>query len=279
MFIIIPMIILILFLIKFLINKIECKLIFRPAILNIEEAFQIVENSEYHENLQNHVIKINSKESINLLYFINENSDKLILFSHGNAGHIYNRFNFIERFGEIASIIMFDYRGFGLSKGISTEKSANEDIYEVWNFIINKLKINPSNIILYGESLGCSISLHLVYTLIKLGKYLPGAIICQSGFYNLKELIKENYGYLLTFFIHSKFDNIKYIKKIKNKIPLLIIHSANDEMIHIKHAHKIIKEIGIIEDKLITISGLHNSPNFDKKAQKKIQEFISPQIK
>ena len=49
-------------------------------------------------------------------------SPALLLFCHGNAGNISHRVDNVRRLHEIGlSVLIFDYRGYGLSKGRITE--------------------------------------------------------------------------------------------------------------------------------------------------------------
>lgn len=264
---IIIFVVLLLFSIKIVINKLEHKVIFHPS--------QITDNDKHiqlDDNIVTYKINTNDDEQLDSIYYKNEESEKLIIFAHGNAGNMYNRLDFIDNFKDY-SVLMFDYRGYGNSTGIPSEMGIYTDIMSVWNYCIGQLNYNPSDIILYGESLGCSAVLWLGKSLKNLDE-LPSGIILQSGFYNLNEIISDVASKYLNYIIKSKFDNIKCITKINEKIPIMIIHSANDEMINIKHAYKLMEDGKINSDNLLVIEGDHNKPIISEEIWEKIYKFI-----
>ena len=145
----------------------------------------------------------------------------------------------------------------------------------MWDYSTDELKIDPSNIILFGESLGCSVVTWLGQELISKDKKLPKGIIIQSGFYSLKDIASDLFTKYITYLLKSKFENFKYIKKINNKIPLLIIHSLKDELININHSYKLIKECKIDREYLLIVDGIHSTPNYSDQEFTKLKNFIT----
>lgn len=264
--------IIILFCIKKLLNAIENKLIFFPTQITPSEIDNTI---KIDPSIVNYKINTIDEEIIDALFLKNINSNKLILYCHGNAGNIYNRIHLFDKFKDTSSIIMFDYRGYGLSTGTPSEKGVHNDVLAVWNYCIDKLEFEPNNITLYGCSLGCSIVLWLGKYLVKNEVILPNNIIVESGFYNLADMISTFYSSYLVSIVNSKFNNIKYIKKIGNKINILIIHSKDDETINVKHAYKLKKHGKIDDNNLLIITGSHNSPNINETIMYKIRSFIN----
>lgn len=259
--------ILIIIFVKIILYSIECKIIFQPS-KNINSLNFV------HNKFRNIQIKTIDGELIDLIHYINKDNNNLIIYAHGNAGNIYGRQHFIETYKEISSIIMFDYRGYGKSTGYPTEQGLHTDILSIWNYVTNELNFLSENIILYGESLGCSVVLWLGKKLVLKNETLPRCIILQSGFYNLKELISDISHSFISFLLQSKFNNIDYIKKINNKIPIILLHSPKDEIIKIKHAYKILKNSNIKKENLLIISGYHNSPVINSDNLNKIKKLI-----
>lgn len=270
---------------KLLIYKIETLLLFHPTTVTENYISNIISKKEQEFKkkinsgieLKRHSVITPDCESIDLLYFINPKTNKVILYSHGNAGNIYNHFSFIRKFGNEGSIVMYDYRGYGTSSGEPSEKGFYIDIKSVWDFVIDNLKINPQNIILYGESLGCSMSAWLGKELVKNKDTLqfPKGIIIQSGFFNLKQMVSDFFSKYLTWFVYSKFDNINYVKKINNEIPILVIHSLNDELISIKQPHKLVADGKLSKDNFIIVKGSHNSPIYTEPEFNKLKFFLN----
>ena len=84
-----------------------------------------------------------------------------ILYFHGNAGSLANRAPRIERFmGEGWGVYMMTYRGYGGGTGKPTEAHNVADARLAYGALVHE-GVEPSSIILYGESLGTGIAVRL----------------------------------------------------------------------------------------------------------------------
>lgn len=79
-----------------------------------------------------------------------------ILFSHGNAVDLGQMSSFYYGLGSRleCNIFTYDYSGYGCSTGRPSEKNLYADIQAAWNALRSRYGISPSNIILYGQSIG-----------------------------------------------------------------------------------------------------------------------------
>ena len=79
-----------------------------------------------------------------------------ILFSHGNAVDLGQMSSFYYGLGcrLECNVFTYDYSGYGASNGTPTEKNLYSDIQAAWNALRIRYGISPSNIILYGQSIG-----------------------------------------------------------------------------------------------------------------------------
>lgn len=261
-------------LIKIIISRYENYLIFQPDTIDEHNANKILSDHNSENRISNRRIRTIDGQILDLLYYNNEDqSDKLLLYFHGNAGNIYDDIELLPKLGKNNSVLMFDYRGYGLSTGTPSENDVHSDILAIWFYVTEQLNYKPHNVTFYGRSLGCAFALWLGKKIVKSGERLPKGIIIESGFYNLKEIANEMFilgGYLT----QSKLDNISYIQKINKQIPILIIHSTDDEIIGINHALKLMDEGGFGRDNLLIISGGHNNINRGEEYYRKIEAFI-----
>lgn len=216
-------------------------------------------------------IKTIDGETLNVFYMHNKNAKGTIIYSYGNAGLVYNSTYLFYLYGRNASIILFDYRGYGMSSGSPSEKGLYNDIYSVWNYFTNERKIKPNTITLMGNSLGCAISSWLAYKLCN-SNNKPHALIFKSGFMSIHDVINDMNLSLLNYIIKNEFNNALYLKKIKNKIPILLLHSTDDELIKINHAHELMKVNKYIQ--FYKINGTHNDLDIRMNLIDKIESFI-----
>ena len=255
-------IILALILIKYLLFQMEKYYLFHPTKIKHYESTNFNEQviiKQQPLRFYEFFIKTLNPNPLNLLFLKNSNTKNLIIYAHGNAGNISDCLHLFQKLHKFSSIIMFDYRGYGKSKGIPTESGLYEDIKSVWIFVVDYLKINPKYISLYGESLGTALVTWLGAFLCEKNQ-LPNSIIFQSGFSNLKNLTQDHFNYFLSFCLTYQFDNCQHIKNISNRIPILISHSPEDKLINIKHVSIILKETKVTNIKFYQLSGPHHNP-------------------
>lgn len=191
-----------------------------------------------------------------------------ILFSHGNGGNISHRVSKIEMLNKLGlNIFIYDYRGYGKSEGRPSEAGIYLDAQAAYDYLTKEKKVNPDNIIAYGESLGSAVSVDLAV------KVKLKALILEGAFSQAKDIAVQIYPFLPSFLVYSKFDSMMKIKNIT--VPKLFIHSSNDEIVPIRLSRKLYEAAP--EPKLFTtLEGGHNTSFIDSQAQYKdsISSFV-----
>jgi hypothetical protein len=260
-------------------------IIFVPYVYN--EKFKIQNNYKikYDDLIEKNIDNGKNDEFINMLYYKHPISDKIIIYSHGNGGSIYDRQDEMKYLSQFCSIIMYDYSGYGKSNGLPNEKNVYSNILQVWKYITNKLKYTSQNIILYGESLGGSISLHLAS---ELKNYCPKNIIIRSSFSSINDLAHVYFNWIpniiIDFLTINKFNSKEKIKNINNDVQIYIFHSKNDNLIPYSQAIQLLNNSNNSNNsdnsdnsdkttKLIEIKGDHNTPDFGDKLYKVLQSI------
>lgn len=213
-------------------------------------------------------VYIKTKDNIQLNgWFIpSQNSKYTIIFFHGNAGNISHRIEKIEllyKFG--LNVFIIDYRGYGKSGGKPSEEGLYVDAEAAYDYLIKNFEINPENIILYGESLGCAVGVYLA------SERKVKAMILEGGFSSVRDVARRYYPFIPSFMIFDRFDSLSKIKKID--VPKLFIHSKNDEIIPFKFAVKLYD--AALEPKEFTeLTGGHNT-SFQDSAEKYTSSIVS----
>src|SRR3989475_3578161 len=103
--------------------------------------------------------------SISAVSLPNVSARYTLLFSHGNAedlGDDLPMLNELRRAG--FAVFAYDYRGYGTSQGVSSEKSVYEDVDAAYEYLTRTLLASPDRIISFGRSLGCAAAIHLAAT-------------------------------------------------------------------------------------------------------------------
>ena len=166
-------------------------------------------------------------------WFIPGQSSHALLFFHGNAGNISHRLESIRQFRDLGlSVFIIDYRGYGQSKGRTTEKGTYRDAEASWRYLTEDRGIADSEIVIFGRSLGASVAAWLA------AKHQPRALIVESSFTSVPDIAQELYPWLparwLSRLEHATRD---YIGDVR--CPVLIVHSRDDEIIPFHHGEAI----------------------------------------
>lgn len=197
-----------------------------------------------------------------------------LLYCHGNAGNVSHRVEIAKMFNEKKmNFFIFDYRGFGKSKGSPYEVGTYLDGLAAYNYLVETRAILPERIVLYGKSLGAAIAIDLAT------KVKAAALISESGFTSTTDFAQEVYKILpLWLFVSQKYDSLVKIDKIN--IPKLIIHSQNDEIVPFSHAKKLYDKAKEPKE-LYVMKGGHNDAFYiyNDECMQRIDNFLRRYIR
>lgn len=197
-----------------------------------------------------------------------------ILYCHGNAGNISHRVELAKMFNEKKmNFFIFDYRGFGKSKGSPDEKGTYLDSQAAYDYLVKTKAISPERLVIFGKSLGAAIAIDLA------AKVKAAALISESGFTSTVNLAKDVYKILpLWLFVTQKYDSLSKIDKVS--IPKLIIHSRNDEIVPFEHGKKLFEKAKDPKE-LYVMQGGHNDAFYiySDECMQRIEDFLKRYVK
>ncbi len=180
-----------------------------------------------------------------------EQARGVILFCHGNAGNISHRLDSLLLFHRLGySVLIFDYRGYGRSKGSPTEAGTYRDAEAAWQYLVKERHIDPGRIVFFGRSLGAAVAAQLATI------HPPGALILESCFTSVPDMAAKLYPLLpVRLLSRLHYNVVDYLQQIS--CPLLVIHSPDDEIIPFSHGEKLFAT-GRPPKKFIKLKGGHN---------------------
>ena len=196
-------------------------------------------------------------------------STKILLYFHGNAEDVYlteDLMSFIQENLNVHIIVM-EYEGYGVYEGMSSAESIIRDADILFNYVTNVIKYPPSDIILFGRSIGSGPASYIA------SKYRVHSLILMSAFTSLRAVAKGFVGSILQYAISERFNNIELIKKVR--CPVFIIHGKKDEIVDCAQAMELrdtLEEVKIDTALYMPIDMDHNSFDFDT-------DFIKPLVK
>lgn len=154
---------------------------------------------------------------------------KTLLYLHGNGVNIGANAAHAHRFHQMGfAVLIIDYRGYGLSEGsFPSEKTVYQDATTAWDYLVKQQQIDPSNIFIYGHSLGGAIAIDLAVKQPKAaGLIVESSFSSVQNVANLRSLFRL---FPISFLLNQHFDSINKVKNLR--VPVLFIHGTNDNII------------------------------------------------
>jgi len=195
------------------------------------------------------------------------NSRGTVLFCHGNAGNLSHRLDKVKFFHDKGyDVFVFDYRGYGKSKGSPFEEGLYRDVEGAYGVLISR-GVPAEKIIGYGESLGGAVIIDLAC------RFPLGALIVDSTFNSARDMATRIYPFLPPWIFASRFDSENKMRACT--IPKLFIHSSNDEVVPFLLGKKLFDGAAGPKE-FLEIRGAHNSNFFESEGllKEKVTEFM-----
>jgi fermentation-respiration switch protein FrsA (DUF1100 family) len=161
-------------------------------------------------------------------YFPVPQARATVLISHGNGGNLTWRVPLFEMLiRSNVSVFAYDYQGYGLSEGSPTVDNICDDGIAAYDYLVEKKKLAPAKLILYGESLGGAVACYTA------ARRPTGGLILQSTFSSLPHIAGQKFIHLKLyprfFFPANTLDNVAVLKKFHP--PLMLVHGMKDRII------------------------------------------------
>ncbi|AFY37342.1 alpha/beta hydrolase fold protein [[Leptolyngbya] sp. PCC 7376] len=153
---------------------------------------------------------------------------KALLFLHGNSYNVGENLFHAKRFVDMGfSVLLMDYRGYGLSGGrFPRESNVYEDAQVMYDYLVKEQQFTADQIFVYGHSLGGAIAIELV-------RNNPAAgLIAEGTFTSMSDMATYSgqYSFMpVDFLLHQRFESLSKIPEVT--IPTLFIHGLEDDVI------------------------------------------------
>ncbi|MEG4899572.1 MULTISPECIES: alpha/beta hydrolase [unclassified Microcoleus] len=159
----------------------------------------------------------------------NRQSLGTLLYLHGRGFNIGANITQSYRFRQLGfSVLLIDYRGYGRSQGsFPSEARIYEDAETAYNYLVKQRQLSPSEIFLYGHSMGGAVAVELA-----IAHPEAAGLIVQSSFTSMLDMV-ERYSLMRLFpmrlLLTQKFDSLAKVKLLR--IPVLFAHGTADPLI------------------------------------------------
>ncbi|GAB4378084.1 MAG: hypothetical protein Kow0075_07590 [Salibacteraceae bacterium] len=160
--------------------------------------------------------------------------DVTLLHFHGNAGCILTDYRAMTGFVNYQfQVFLFDYSGFGFSQGKATRDNVLKDAPSALSYLKSRDDVKNTKLVLYGQSLGGHLA---AVTAQKCEPEMDGLVI-EGAFSSHKDIAAERAGLFGRLLVSEKYSATEAIQAYHK--PVLIIHSAEDDVVPIALGKKI----------------------------------------
>jgi fermentation-respiration switch protein FrsA (DUF1100 family) len=151
----------------------------------------------------------------------------VILYFHGNGGHLGHRVERLLRFArEGYGVLMLEYRGYGGNPGTPTENGFYTDARAALGFLEHE-GVAANRLVLYGESLGSGVAVELA------AQHDVAGVILEAPFTSVAEVAQCHFPYIpAARLVIDRFDSRSRIGKVR--APILVLHGERDRVVPVR---------------------------------------------
>ncbi|CAF2530152.1 unnamed protein product [Rotaria sp. Silwood2] len=208
-----------------------------------------------------------------MLYSPPREAQFFIIWCHGNGCDIGSMDKTLTALSRRvrAHILIFEYPAYGVLKGITSspsQASINNHAQCAYSFIRHTLKWPTDRIIIYGHSIGSGAACHVAST------QPVGALILQSAYTSIRNLVREKIGILSNVVMGSFWDNYEAIQSIT--CPILFIHGQRDTLIPSQHSQILFDSLNLIDkQKLVLLPNDDHNSISDSTILMHVESFLN----
>ena len=179
----------------------------------------------------------------------------VFLWFHGNAGNISHRLENIRLLHDLVGVqvFIFDYREYGRSQGRISREGTFLDAAAAYRYVADLRQIPPSEVILFGRSLGTVLATD-VATL-----WPCRCLILESPFTNSSDMARQLLPFMVDWRPKVPYDNLGKIGQVN--VPVLVIHGSHDEIIPVDMGRRVFAAANSPKD-LYIIPGAHHNDTY-----------------
>lgn len=161
-----------------------------------------------------------------------DNAHPVLVYFHGNAGHIGERGYKIREMVEAGyGVLLTTYRYNANTGGEGSEAALLADARDIVEFVKSR-GIAEQRIVLYGESLGSGVAVALA------AEHNVAGLILESPYSSIAEVAHSRYWFALAkWLIRDRYDSLARIGKVR--APILLFHGDADTTIPMRFGERL----------------------------------------
>jgi fermentation-respiration switch protein FrsA (DUF1100 family) len=175
--------------------------------------------------LQDAFVRLADGSKVHARWCPHADSPDVLLYCHGNAGNLEQRVREVHALWEAlgVSVLIFDYPGYGFSEGQPSEAGCYAAAEAAYRWLTDFRHIPPSNILIYGESLGGGVAVDLA------SRRPYRALVLVRTFTSLPAVGKAQNSAAVGALMQNRFDSLAKIGQCRG--PIFLAQADHDRLV------------------------------------------------
>ncbi|WP_172992248.1 alpha/beta hydrolase [Lacipirellula parvula] len=202
-------------------------------------------------------------------YVPHPNPKAVVLFCHGNGENVAELRPLLEKLHDRTDVSIFawDYRGYGKSVGRPHESNLLADARAAQLVLAKRAGVEPSDIVVYGRSLGGAVAVGLA------SEHPVRGMVLERTFADMVETAAYHFPWLpVRWVMKNRYPSIERIVTYRG--PLFQSHGTADEVVPFEMGKKLFDAATTAQKTFFVVEeGSHNAPQPDE-YYKALGEFL-----
>jgi len=197
------------------------------------------------------------------------------LFFGGNGFYLVQSRGYLRALTRpAANALLWDYRGYGRSEGTPTAAAIRHDAVAVYDSLVASPEVDPSQVVVWGHSMGSFPALHVATE-----RQVGGAVL-ENPITTAEDMAGHLFPWYIRLFLGVEVapalkqdDNLKRVRRLD--VPLLVVGGRDDPVTDPEMARRLHAAAGSEERKLVLVEGgKHNGLYEDAEVQAAYRSLI-----
>lgn len=179
-----------------------------------------------------------------------------LIYCHGNGEHVAWNADLVAHLRDTleASVLIFDYRGYGRSEGRPDEPGCIADGLAAQRWLADRAGVAPGQIVVMGRSLGAAVAIAIA------AEQGAQALVLENAFSRMTDVAACHYPWLpVRLLMRNRYDSIARIAQFDG--PVLQSHGTADDIVPIRFARELFQAVPSSRKQLLEFPGDgHNDP-------------------
>lgn len=162
-------------------------------------------------------------------YVPNADARRLIIYCHGNGEHVADQANLVFRLQSHlqATVFVYDYRGYGRSRGKPDERGCVADGLAAQRWLAEREGVTTEDVVVMGRSIGGGVAVAVA------AEQGARALVLENTFSRMTDAAAAMYPWLpVRIFMTNRYNSMRRIRKYAG--PLFQCHGTADDLVPMK---------------------------------------------